>query len=208
VIDRASFKGSTLPVARAGKLVEAAYLDLCHAVHHYELDEIDSTIVLDITENWIDLPVDCHIAVLLTIGDASTGAFIAALLPDRFQQVYYKQETVAGAPAIRGRFGSQLFFDRIPDAAYKSILYYYKNPTAPDFATGNSALDRAWDEHIVEGAVAKATGAIWDLEKSTHQGEALSEWVQRAPEILLRDLPIHDKQSAEGGHDQIGGPKG
>jgi hypothetical protein len=213
-LKRAGYESSTGATAFQGRMeyfILAAYLDICHSIHHYELDVIDSSLVLSTSNNYVDftgLSPKVHVVVSFTIGDVSTGDLIRALVPTRFQQALYGQDLTAGEPTQRARFKERLYFDKIPDAAYKSVIYYYSEPPLPDFAVDSPAISHVWDEHIIEGAVAKANRAVWDPETTVRQGELLSDWLQRAPEMHLREYPIHDKQASEGGHDQIGGPKG
>lgn len=187
VIRRCGRVGDSAFTALAERFVEAAYYDLAYTFHHYELDKISTTGVLNTSQDFLAVPADLWINFALWIGDPSTNAFVAALVWEPPSSLLRRRSTTAAQPAKYTRFGDQLIFPANPDLAYKTTHYYYQIPTAPDFTTGSPVIDRVWDEHIIEGAVAKATRANWDPQSSGMQGELLSEFLATNPQPPLSE---------------------
>lgn len=200
--------------SRAEYLVTASYYDLAYLFHHHELDEINSSTFLSTTDPYIALPANCAVVIALTLRDASTGAHIKSFVPVRSQSVFAEYNPTTGEPRQMARHGARLYFDRLPDAAYQSTLYYYKIPDAPDFAAGAvsspriSALKWLWDEHIIESSIARAKGRHWLPELATADQQTMKEFLQQAPEMLLAQALLLEQPTRRGDEQPTGGPLG
>lgn len=206
--------GDTAYTSRAEHFVAGAYFDLAHHFHHHELDERSTSITLSTSNPYVALPSDCDVVIAFTLVDPSTHDHIQSFVPVRTSSVVAEYNPTPGAPRQVARHGLRLYFDRLPVSAYESVLYYYKIPTTPDFATGTVASPRVgdlkwlWDEHIIELSVARAKGAHWLPELAATDQQTMKEFLSQAPEMLLAQALLIEQPMKRGDEQPTGGALG
>lgn len=171
---------------RMEQFIAAAYLDLCHIIHHPELDKEDTSLTLTTSTHSFALPSTCYVLVGIWLRDPAGGAFLKAPVyrsPDLTYQEYIDEQR---RPDNFSQFGRKVIFPSKPDLAYPTTLFFYADPTAPDFGSGSPEINRVWDEHIIEGAVARALHAAWTPQEAAIEGELLESWLSRQPQMAVR----------------------
>ena len=177
---------------RVERWLDAAQLDLGLTFHHFELDKTTTALTLALGETTVPLPLDCYIVMGMGLRDATSGAFKRWLTLQRLTYVQANFSQSPAQPAEYARFGSELVLNGPSDQGYGLLLRYYKIPSAPDFlASGSPELSRLWDEHLLEGVLAKAHGALWRPDLAVHGGQLLAEFLamQVQPSLLQELFP-------------------
>jgi hypothetical protein len=187
VMERVSFKGASVSQERAERYIESAYFDIATLYHHYELDNTDATIVLTTGTSTEALPADTYSVFQVLLFTPVSLVFDSALLWQAPQAVLQKWSDTNAKPTIWTRWASDLVFPSPPDQDYPITLYYYKTPTAPDYASGSPETARHWDEHIIEGAVAKALGAIWEAGQLQTSAQLLAEYTGQVSQAVMEE---------------------
>src|SRR5262245_58677449 len=141
--------------------LDATLLDLGCTIHHFELDKTDTGLTLATGISTVNLPADCFIVLGVGLRNPGLGTFKRWLGLNHLRYVQANFSDALSVPAEYARFGSQLQFNTNADASYPLILRYYRFPAPPEFASGSPEVARVWDEHLIEGALAKAQGAVW-----------------------------------------------
>jgi hypothetical protein len=141
-----------------------SYLWLCCNYGHFELDKT-ITGTLSTSTNQIDLTsvaTDLWIVYGLELKSTASGNPPLQLVKQREVHEHfarYRAET--SRPEWFTRFGTKLYLDKIPDAAYPYELYYRRLPTSPDFVTPTSPdVTVDCDEVILAGAVWLGAGHL------------------------------------------------
>lgn len=181
----------TATSGRAEQFITSAYFDICRMWHHSELDATSTAVTLSASAASASIAAitDLDIVTAVAIRTVVGGTLLRGLrrTNDVSGLVSKAINATADVPAEYGRFGSALFFDVVPDQAYPTTIYYYKVPTAPDFAAAaaSSALRRVWDEHILQYSVAMAQGALWVPEHVPASYQMFQQYAQFAPEVPM-----------------------
>jgi|SRR5262245_40274142 len=199
---RAGRTGDSNYTARAEALLEASYFDLCHLYFQHALFTEHTAIVLTQGQAWVTLPAGVDIVIGFEIRDASTSSFLRQLKgPLEANAVFTQRLELAQAmPERFARGNTKLYFDRLSDAAYKSVLFYYALPTAPVFdGVATPQIAQVWDERILEWSVARAQNALWVPELSVGNQQLVGEFIQQMPEVSLSQRPIPERKTAIGG---------
>lgn len=149
---------------RAQYFLTSAYLWVAKAFHHHELENTETSLVLNVNNPTVDISslFPC-IVQAVELQDASTAAFIKLLPALNMRAIAGRYNATAGEPKYFAQHGTNLIVDRLPDAAYKLEIFYLDvEPTAPDFGVGvgSPATGRAWDESIIELALLLAHAAV------------------------------------------------
>lgn len=155
-----------------------AYLWLCTTYGHFELDKTVSG-TLGTTNNQIDLAsvaTDAWIIMSLEIKNVSTSKPIANLVQKDAHALFAAYRAVSEQPVAFTRFGTKLYLNSIPNAAYPYDLYYRRLPTAPDFAgSATPELPADTDEALLAAAVSLASAQL-SMDPSGAQG--VLQWWQ------------------------------
>lgn len=177
--------------SRVEAWIDAAQLELGLTFHHFELDKTDTSLTLAAGQSTVTLPADCFIVlgVALCNPGASTFKKWLSLSHLRFVQANFSE--APAVPSEYARFGGQLQLNCNSNAAYPLLLRHYRFPAPPDFASGSPEMSRAWDEPLIEAAVAKAQGALWRPDLATTTSQQLKEFLamQVQPALLAEVLP-------------------
>lgn len=185
-----------------------AYLDLATEFHHFELDKIDSSIVLSTSANTIDLPADCFVVIGLRLRNAAGTSIVGEVGKYNFESLSSEYRAVSGMPTKRARFGAKLYFDFKPDIAYTSDLFYYRLPAAPDFAgSATSELGVDCDTHLIELAVALASGGTKDQAFSAVNRESFATWAASQVRSSIQS-PLADSRESNTTNSVLGDAQG
>lgn len=186
----------------------SSYLTLCTTYHHFELDKEDTSLTLSSGAYTLALPADCFEVIALTLRD-STGAQAGEVQQYEFGATRGAYTAESGLPTRRARFAGTLYFDKKADANYSVDLYYYRLPTAPDFASGSATPETGvdCDEYIIAGACALANPAIGRPDLGTIDRQVLTDWLasQVRPPLIAEGL--EDRERAGAGR-TLGGKQG
>lgn len=195
--------------SRVEYFVTAAYDEICSTYHHFELDKIDPNIVLSTSANSITLPSDCFVVVNLVLRNAAGTAIVGEVGLYDGRRVFAGYAAEIGQPTRYARFGTKLYFDKKPDVAYTSDLYYYKSPIAPDFGGAPTSPETARDvdEHIIEGAVALTSSAIKDVDFGGVNRQLLADWLASQVRNPTQ-VPLSDGRERRATQSTIGGAQG
>ena len=157
----------------------ATHIDLCTSYHMFELDKIDTTLTLSTSVPSLALPTDCYIVVGVRLRDAATGNTVLNQLSYQAARILLMEyrNTPAARPKKYTRFLSTLYFDSLPDAAYHVDLYYYKNPTAPDFSSTSPETHPELDEHLIQGTLSTLFPSLGRPDLSTSHLQNLQTWL-------------------------------
>lgn len=185
-----------------------AYLDLATEFHHFELDKIDSSIVLSTSTNEISLPADCFVVVGLRLKNTAGTAIVGEVGKYNFDSLSLEYRATPGLPTRWARFGPKLYFDLKPDAAYTSDLFYYRLPTAPDFAgSATSELGVDCDTHLIELATALASGGTKDQIYAAVNRESFAAWAASQVRSSIQS-PVFESREATTTNSTLGGAQG
>lgn len=206
-IDSVGTDGVTFPT-RVGYWLYSGMLDLALTYHHFELDQSTVT-VLSTAVNSLPLPADCYIVIAVRLKDVTGAIFKRQLTYKQFQSLADDYVAQVAQPQFYSRYGSNLYVDTLPDAAYRIEIFYYRLPVAPDFTNSASPdLGVDLDEHIMEGACRKAYPNLGRPDLGDVGRQLLSEFlaIQARPSVLDEPLPDFPerKQSAR----TMAGPQG
>lgn len=182
--------------------VQEAYYDLATQFHHFELDKEDASIVLSTSVNSITLPTDCHIVVGFRLRNAAGTAVVGEVGEYDYASLAANYTATAAQPKRRARFGNKLYFDSLPNAAYTSNLFYYRLPTAPDFASASltSELGADCDAHLIELATALASGGTKDAVFAQVNRESFAQWAaSQVRSSIQSPLPDYRERRATTG---------
>jgi len=188
--------------------VWAAYLQICLTYHHFELDKEDLTLSIALGANTLNLPADCYAVVAMTLRD--NGSNIVGEVADyEFTALRGQYVASAGQPTRRARWGSKLYFDKKADQLYNVDLYYYRVPTAPDFATTTAPETAAdVDEHIIEGACRLGNPAIGRSDLGDVDRQLLADWISQQIRPSLNQDGILEQRERMGTNRTLGGSQG
>lgn len=181
--------------ARVQHWLYQGYFWLCTTYGHFELDTT-VTGALSTANNQVDLTAetpDLWIVFGMSIkAVASPNAPLQPLQLRNAHEIFSQYRAVSGRPERFTRFGTKLYLDKLPDAAYPYELYYRRFPTAPDFS-GSATPDVTADceEAILSAAVAMAAGRLSMLELQAGESNMLQTWQagQVRPQLAAGDLP-------------------
>ena len=184
---------STGSSSRAQHWIDAVYRELCLTYHHYELDAIAADQAISSAATSLALPADCY-AIFAVLLKSNAGVEIGRLTAEHARFTLGGQSAAAAQPETYARFASTIYFAQPTDAAYQADIYYYKTPTAPDFASGSPAIDRLWDDVIIRAAADVGLRGYWAPEAAVPQAESLKAFLERVvnPPLatgVLIDLP-------------------
>jgi len=189
------------------QFIWAAYLRLALTWHHFELDAIASpNLTLSTSTNLVALPADCFAVVQAMLLNSAGTVILGQLEPVNYASLVREYAAAAGQPAKRARYGSNLYFDALPNSAFKVQLSYYRRPTAPDFSSGGSELDVECDEHIIEQAVALAAGATGAPGVALNR-QLLTEWLAEQVRNPMIDS-VEDLRERVNTNRTLGGAQG
>lgn len=188
-------------------LIEAVYRDLCLLYHHFELDKTATNQAIASGATSLALPADCY-AVIGVLLKSFAGTEIGRL---KFQEAGYllgSRTATAAQPKDYTRFGQTLYFPAPADVAYKADVYYYSQPTAPDFSSGSPAFDRLWDEHLIQGATDLVLRGHWAADQGAPQAESLASFLSRVVNPPLAEGGLLDFQDRANVNRSHGGAQG
>lgn len=193
--------------ARIDYWVWAAYQQICLTYHHFELDSFSTSLSIALGASTLALPADCYAVIAMTLRDG-TGAYAGEVRQYELAAVRGAYVAASGRPSRRARFGSTLYLDMKADQLYNVDLFYYRFPTAPDFAT-NTAPETASDvdEHIIEGAVRLAHPAIGRSDLGDVDRQLLADWLSQQIRPSLNQETLEDTERA-GAERTLGGAQG
>lgn len=192
---------------RAAHWIDYAYRIICLLWHHYELDDVDTSVTLSSGTRSASLPADTHI--VMGVGLATSGGSQEKRLVHKSAKFLLQHYTAESAkPDYYTRFGDTLYFDTEADQSYDLSIYRYKEPGAPDYASGSPAIDRLFDYAIIEGAVYLGQRALWrpDLSGSTEQ--SLMSFLQKVVNPPLAAGPMVDTDERRTTDRSHGGAQG
>lgn len=201
--------GNDSLTTRAEEWLAAVHLDLALLYHHPELDTFDQSLVASTANPFVTLPADCYVVVGVIIRDVASGDILASLEPTGAHFSFVRYNGTTGEPTKYSRWGNRLWFDKLPTQAHPIDLLYYALPAAPDFAgSASPALNQLWDEHILDGAVARAQGCLWRPEIAGVHADMLTDFLQRVVQRPLLELPLPEEPLARNLGRHTGGPQG
>lgn len=193
----------TASAARVEFWVDAVYRKLCLTYHHFELDTLAADQALAAGATSVNLPADCY-AVMAVLLKTNAGVEVRRLTRERAGYLLGRRAGTAEEPKEYARFGSKLYLPAPADAAYKLDIYYYAEPTTPDFSSGSPAWNRMWDEHLVAGAAEWAMKGYWAPDVGVPHAETLRDFLQRVVNPPLASGVLADDQD----HPTIDRPHG
>lgn len=203
--------------ARAQHAVWSTYLDLALTYHHYEL-EASTEAMLGSATREVPIPASCYAVIAVIAGVLAQGMEGAEsygyLVNPRRAQFALGDRWAAGAekrlPTEWTRYGNNLLFNGPSSGSVGLRIYYYRTPTQPDFdlATAYSELHPMWDDHLIEGAVAKLQKRIWRPDIAQANLEFLSRWLQEQVQPALGEDPIGTLPDMTTASRPIGGKQG
>ena len=179
VIRRAGGVDASTFSSRVEYALWSTYLDLCLSYHQFELDKLDTSLTLSTSAPSLALPSDCYIVVGVRLRDALVGTAVVGQLSYKASRLllFEYRATPAARPKHYTRFLSTLYFDSLPDAAYKVDLYYYKTPTAPDFSSTSPETHPELDEHLIQGALSVLFPSLGRPDLAQAQLTNLQNWL-------------------------------
>lgn len=190
-ITRAGQTNRASYASRAERFLEVAERDLALRYHQPEMDALDASIVCSTVNPYITAPTDLYSPIGIVLRDPVASAIIKSLNPAGSHNLFAAYDGTATIPSKYSRYGSLLYFDTIPDAAYKVDLYYYKLPTAPDFSgSASPAIGEAWDERILDLSLARAMGVLWRPDHSVVHAELLKDFLAQTVQRPLIEVPL------------------
>lgn len=202
-------RNTTAFIARAKYVMASVFYDLALTYHHPELDTFDQTLVCSISNPYVTLPTTVYIPISVIIRNPTTNAIVASLQPSATTFSFSAYTAAAGQPTKYTRFGTRLWFDKLPDLAYKIDLLYYTIPAAPDFdGTDSPMTGQLWDEHILDGSVARCQEILWRPELAAPNAQHLQGFLARTVQRPLIELPLPEVPIVGNLGRQIGGPQG
>ena len=203
--------GDTVYTARSKEILAAAYFDICTTFHHFELDKKDTTKTCSTSANTIDISsLSIHGIFEFTLNEISGGAFRRHV---EFEEAHFqlaKYRNTAEEPKTYTRYGDEIWFAVLPNAAYKTTIYYYSDPTAPDYGGSPTTPEtaREWDDRILELALALGHAAIWSHEQAGFWQERFDRSVAKMTNPLLREIPMHGRPERPTRTEPHGGDQG
>ena len=195
-IARAGRTGDTAYSARAEDFLEASYFEICHLYYQHALFTEHTSIVLVVAQPWVALPAGVDIVIGFELRHPDTNAFLAQLRGPLENNALFgsRLELAQAIPTRFSRGNAKLYFDRLPDVLYKSVLYYYALPTAPVFnGIATPEIGQVWEEKILEWSVARAQNALWVPEISVGNQQLVGEFIQQMPEPSNSQKPIPER---------------
>jgi hypothetical protein len=175
--------------------IDAVYRDLCLTYHHYELDAIAVDQAIAAAATSLALPADCYVVVAVKL-KSDAGVELGRLTKDRAGYLLGGVAEAAAEPESYSRWASTIYFQAPANAAYKADIFYYRQPTAPDFSSGSPEWDRLWDEYLVAGAVDAALRGYWAPDLAVTHGETLKEFLGRVVNPTLVSGILADDQDS------------
>lgn len=208
-IARAGRTGDSAYTARAERMLEGAYRDICHLYYHHALFTEHTALVCVLGQGWVSLPAGVDIVIgfelrypAVPVAPAVANGFLRQLKgPVPATDLFGRRLELSQAlPEYFMRGNAKLYFDRLPDQLYKSVLYYHALPTAPAFGGAATAeIGEVWDERIVEWSVERAQNALWVPDLAAAGGQLLREFLMQMPEPTNSQKPIPERRNAIGG---------
>jgi hypothetical protein len=159
--------------------MEQAYYDICLSWHHYELEASATAAVL---ENDTSIPVPADLFVLMSLHRPNAnGGLSKALLLQRTHFLVANFSGTAADPDSYCRFGSTVLLNCpvIAGAVGNWTFRYYKVPVAPDFTSGSPAINRVWDDHLIDATLARLQQRVWRPDLAGVSAQVLDQWIQQ-----------------------------
>lgn len=196
VMKRAGRSGVTAFQSRAEYLLDSSYRLLCQTWHHPELDTISSELTLSSGASSVVLPADLYLPIGARLLD-NASTFVAWLQPEHPRVLLGRGRSSTAQPKFYCRFADTLYVDNKADAAYKVQVFYYKNPTTPDFAdSATPEVDRVFDEILIQWATAMAQNHLWRPELGSVGLQTVSQFLSRMGHPLLASGGTIDDREA------------
>lgn len=209
VVRRAQGIDATSFSSRVEYALWSAYQDLCLTFHHFELDKVDTSLSLSTSVNSLALPPDCYIVVGVRLRNAAGSAFVRQLSYKSPHVLLNEYRGAPGTPTQYTRFLNTLYFNLLPDTAYHVDLFYYRNPTAPDFS-GSATPDThpEVDEHLIQSALSLLFPALGRPDLAGQHLANLQSWLpmNSRPAIVV-ETPAGQRERYETPR-AIGGAQG
>lgn len=185
----------------------AAYLRIALTYHHFELDTVSSPLLtLSTSVNSVALPADTFVVVHAELLNTGGTSVVGQLEPKDYAALVRGYSATPAQPKLRARFASTLYFNCLPDQAYKCRVSYYRNPTAPDFSSGSPETHVECDEHLIEMATALASGATANPAVGLNR-QLLADWLAEQVRSPLLDS-VEDKRERPTTNRTLGGAQG
>lgn len=203
--------GDTDYAARSKEFLSAAYYDICTRWHHFELDTRDTaTLTCSTGTNVVSASaLGLHGIFGVQLRSPTIDTVVSTLSWEEAHFSLQKYKVLQRMPESYSRYGNDLVFPVIPDAAYPVTIHYYANPTPPDFDTPTSSeLAREWDEHILELSLALAHGALWQADLSGYYQDRFDKWSETVTNPLLVAVPMHGRPESQTRSFPHGGAQG
>lgn len=205
VMTRLGRSGVTAFESRAEYLLDGVYRLLCQTWHHRELDKISPELTLSSTTSEVPLPSDLYLPIGARLLDNSSN-LLAWLQPRHARALLARDRSDSGKPSYYAIFGSKLYTDKAADTTYKIVVFYYANPTTPDFAAAAASpeINQVFDELLIEWAVALGQNALWRPELGQVNLQTMTSFLGRMGHPILalggtsdnREEPTDDKKLA------------
>lgn len=183
----------------------SAYWYICQTYHHNVFNKFDNTLTLATGVNTLAVPADLFIPIWMLIRNPGASTVVHALTRDHIHKVLAETQDANATPTTWARRGDVFMFDRKPDANYEVDLFYYKQPTAPDYDTPTGPeIERVWDEYIIQLTLAMGWPGTWRFDFGQLSFQTLADFLQKQiqPPLLsgiseMPERPLVD-QSAGG----------
>lgn len=176
--------------SRGQRFLETAQYDLGTVFYHPDLTDPDGSITLSTSNPYVNLPNDWFVILVIQLldeGGTSSRRRITMKHPSVILQDPQFGRT--GEPTKAALLANQVWFDRLPEHAWKARVVYQKLPTAPDFAGSVSPdLHRSWDDRILE----RAAILHYDAHGRPDLGDAVEKrfqgWLKKNPTPTLQSM--------------------
>ena len=169
--------------------VWAAYQDIATTYHHFELDDVDTSLTCSTSTNDVSLTAGTFMVIGVRLKSVA-GAVLTGLESVDFRRLSDDYLATSGRPTQYSRFLNKLYFDKKPDLAYPLEVYRYKRCTAPDFSSTSPELDSDVDEHIIEAACRKLFPMIARPDIGEVNRQLMTEWLSMNVRPSLIDEPL------------------
>jgi hypothetical protein len=148
---------------RAEHFLTAAYMWIAKAIHHPELEVVNSALACGTANNTVDISTLAPCIVQAIELQETDSSFIKLLRARHMRRISSLYTATAGEPKYFAQHGENLLMDRLPDALYKLKIYYLDiEPLGPDFgaAAESPSTGWVWDDPILELALVLAHSAV------------------------------------------------
>lgn len=177
--------------ARVEQWIKQEYYRFSLTWHHPELDREDTGRSLAEGEASVLLPDDCYVVFgvgLFDPGTSSFGRWVSNHDARSIQSVY---NPARSEPTGVARFGSTLRFNCAAEATYPLLIWYYRQPEAPDFTDGTSELGELWDDVLIQAALIRGHERYWRPDLAANYDQKLGQVLGLIPQppLATQDLP-------------------